>query len=179
MRQTSILRALGALTLAAALQPAQAALVQFDFSTTVSTGPFSGQVGTGFIRFDDAFVSGLVSPGAGNGSLEIGFSFLGQSFTEANDADFPNFPQVTLFDGQPVGIDFVMVDGASGVDFLDGSIASIALQGSLLPGGNALLAPIDVQIGQAPPQGVPEPSSYALAGLALLGLMRSRRGQPR
>lgn len=171
MTTTSMLRALGALVLTAAWLPAQAAPVQFDFSATVTTGDFAGQVGSGLIRFDDAFASSAasaVSPGAGNGSLEIEFSFLGQTFHETNDQDAPNFPLVTLFDGLPVAIDFVLVDGLSGVDFVDGTIGLIALQGVLLPGANGLLlAPIDVQ---PPAQAVPEPASYALAGLALLGL---------
>lgn len=174
MKSTSIMRTVAALALAAALLPAQAAIVQFDFSSTVNSGPFSGQVGTGSIRFDNAFGGSEVSPGAGNGSLEIDFSFLGQTFHESNDQDFPNFPLVTLFDGAPVGIDFVLAEGFSGIHFNDSRIGGIALQGTLLPGGGGqLLAPIDIQLAQQ--QQLPEPASYALVGLALLGLWISRR----
>lgn len=179
MKTTSILPTAVAVALTAALLPAQAALVQFNFSTTVSTGPLLGEVGTGFIRFDDAFAGAdTVSPGLANGSLEIGFSFLGQNFNETHDQDFPNFPLVTLFEGLPVGIDFVMTEGFSGVDFTNGAITTIALQGALLPAaGGQLLAPIDIQF--SPQQELPEPSTYALAGLALLGLALGRRSTRR
>jgi len=182
MKYTSILRAAATLALTAALTaaqlPAQAAPVQFNFSTTVGSGVFSGEVGTGFIRFDDAFAGAdSVSPGALGGSLEIGFTFLGQTFHETNDQDFPNFPLVTLFAGAPVAIDFVLVDGASGVNFGNPSIGAIFLQGALLPGAaGGLVAPIDIQLAQdPPPQDLPEPGTFALAGLALLGLALGRR----
>ncbi len=172
MKSSSITRALGALALTAALLPAQAALVQFDFSAPVTAGAFAGEVGTGSLRFDDAF-GGFVSPGAGNGSLEIDFTFGGQTFHETNDQDFPNFPLVTLFDGLPVAIDFVLADGFSGVDFANHAIGLIALQGALLPGaGGRLQAPIDIQPAQ---QELPEPTTYALAGVGLLALGLSRR----
>jgi len=71
------------------------------------------------------------------------------------------------------------VDGFSGVDFANNTIGSIGLQGSLLPGaGGRLLAPIDIQLVE-PPQELPEPASYGLAGLALLGLALSRHARRR
>lgn len=177
MKSTSILRAIGALVLATALLPVQAAPVQFEFSAPISSGPFFGEVGTGVIRFDDALGGSTVSAGAANGGLEIDFTFLGQTFHETNDQDFPNFPLVTLFDGVPVGIDFVLADGFSGVNFANDAIGLIALQGVLLPGaGGRLLAPIDIQAaGQPPQQELPEPSTYTLVGMALLCLALSRR----
>jgi MYXO-CTERM domain-containing protein len=119
-----------------------------------------------------------VTPGAGNGSLEIDFTFMGQTFDETNDVDFPATPTVTLVGGQPVAIDFLLFDGAAGVDFTDASIREVALLGALLPGNNArLVAPIDVVTGV--PSDVPEPATFALASLALCGLgLRRRRAAP-
>lgn len=172
----SILRPLGALALAATLLPASAATVSFSFAAPVTAGPFSGEVGTGVIRFDDSF-SGTLSPT--RGAVEIDFSFRGQSFDETHDEGFPDFPELEVLDGVPIAIDFLLVQGASGVDFADDTIGLIALQGALLPigAGGSLEAPID--IGPRDPGVVPEPATFGLAGLALLGLGWRRRGAPR
>lgn len=180
-KSASVAQVVGALAMAAAaLLPARAAIVEFDFTATVASGPFAGEVGSGLIRFDDAFGGTEVSPGAGNGSLEIDFTFRGQTFDEENDADFPAFPLVTRVGSQPVAIDFVLVNGVSGVDFSDAEILTVALQGTLLPGNSSRLeTTIDVLVGD--PGVVPEPASFGLAGLALLGLAlgRRRRAAPR
>lgn len=158
--------------LAAALGPAGAATVSMSFVAPVTSGPFAGQTGTGEIRFDSAS-TGTLTP-ATHPDLEIDFSFLGQTFHQDNDSGFPDFPEVTVVGGVPVAIDFLLEDGVSGVDFADPSIDAIALQGVLLPGVNArLVAPIDIVTGE--PEVVPEPASFALAGIALLGLAFGRQ----
>lgn len=169
----SIVRATGALALAAMLQTAGAATVSFSFVAPVTTGPFAGEVGTGEIRFDDTF-SGTLTRAVG--AVEIDFSFLGQSFDETQDAGFPFFPVLTVADGVPVAIDFVLVQGAAGVDFSDDRIALIALQGALFPGDvdAPLSALIDIEL-RDPGGVIPEPGTFALASLALLGLGWRRR----
>lgn len=176
LNRVPIARAAGALALALTLLPAQAAIVSFPFVAPVTAGPFAGEVGSGVIRFDDTF-SGTLSPAVG--AVEVDFSWLGQSFDETNDLGFPDFPELTVLDGVPVAIDFLLVQGSAGVDFDDDRIALIALQGVLLPDGAAgsLRAPIDIEIGD--PGVVPEPATFGLASLALLGLGWRRRPAPR
>lgn len=158
--------AAAALALSASLLPASAALVSFSFLAPVLTGPLAGQVGSGVIRFDDTF-SGTLTPALGG--VEIDFDFLGQSFDETHDLDFPDFPELTVLDGRPIAIDFLLQQGEAGVDFSDSRITRVALQGSLLPDNAGLLrAQIDVELGE--PGAVPEPATFGLAGLALLGL---------
>lgn len=164
--------------LAAVLCPAGATTVSFSFVAPVTAGPFAGQTGSGEIRFDSGS-TGTLTPFT-NPDLEINFSFGGQTFHQDNDLGFPDFPEVTVVGGVPVEINFLLTQGFSGVDFDDASIGLIALQGALIPGTRAeLLAPIDIELRE--PGVVPEPASFGLAGLALLGLTlaRQRRLAPR
>ncbi len=170
----SINRSIGALALAAALLPASAAPVSFAFEAPVTSGAFVGELGTGTIRFDDSF-DGTITPS--NSDLAIAFTFLGQTFDQRSDPDFGDFPEVIVVDGKPVSINFMLVQGTSGVDFADPRIGAITLQGALLPGRTAtLLASIDIEARD--PGVLPEPSSIALAGLALIGLGWRRQARP-
>lgn len=163
-----------ALALAATLGPAGATPVEFSFFAPVTSGPFAGQTGTGAIRFDSAS-SGVLTP-ITNPDLEIDFSFMGQTFHQDNDSGFPDFPEVQLIDGVPVSINFVLDQGISNVDFADASITRISLLGVLTPANAAQLeARIDIVTGDPPVVEVPEPASFGLAGLGLLGLALGRQ----
>ena len=175
LKWASAILAIGTLALPAVPRPASAAPVTFAFVAPVTSGAFSGQAGSGSITFDDAF-AGTLTPA--NSDLAIAFTFLGQTFDQSFDPGFPDFPEVIVLGGVPVSIDFLLTQGVSGVNFDEPTIGAIALQGALLPGSGAVLV-ASIDIAARDPGELPEPSSFALAGMALVGFGWRRLGATR
>lgn len=159
--------------------PVHASVIEWSFEGTVASGSYAGTDGSGVFRYDTDVIAGVGTEvitasldGGLDGFLTVSFIFLGQSFTEENDAQFLAFgyPALLIEDGLPTYLDFALVDGASGVDFANADIESIIVQGPLTPGQNVRFTmPIEVGTFQ-----VPEPSTIALllGPLALLGWRR-------
>ncbi|MGE0383374.1 MAG: PEP-CTERM sorting domain-containing protein [Gammaproteobacteria bacterium] len=175
MNNVSIKHGITGCILAAALgagSAAHAVPIDWSFSATVASGPYAGTVGTGLFSYDTDDITGVgleaLDPTLG---LTISFEIFGQSFTESDDIDFDDFPLLSLLDGFPIDLDFLIVDGAP-TDILEPGVVAISIEGELVPGTSVrFLAPVVILA-----LGIPEPAAAALLGLGLLGL-RTRRPQ--
>lgn len=120
-----IKRILGAAAVAALMASPSQALTTIDLFGDVVAGPFTGTTGSGFVTFnedllgveEDEFLT--LSP-AVDADFVLEFTIFGQTFTAANDIDFPEFPEV-FFELVEVG-QFANSDGRQydmvGIDFV-------------------------------------------------------------
>lgn len=161
---------------------AQAALITESFTGHVTAGEFAGTIGHGTFSYDLANIVYHSNPADGAyvtpelGTLAISFTILGQTFTEADDIDYPVRP-------------YFQITGAGVPITLDFAISETGDQGLLGPLGNP--TPID-EPGVAlffmsplyPATGggfetevfviestTPEPSTYLLLTTGLLALI--------
>jgi hypothetical protein len=146
--------------------PASAAPVTESLGVEIVFGPATGETGTiaVFYDTDDITGSGLESLGSSDFSLEL--MLFGQTFTEANDVDFPGFPELGFADGVIVFIDYIISEtdlfNPTAID--DPRIDGIA--GGEVSGGAWLASTF---------AGVPEPATPALLLVGLLGWLVSRQ----
>ena len=159
--------------------PVSAVVIVHSFSAEVPLGsPFAGETGTGTFSYDDDVLTGLgfesITPSTLDGMLSIMFTILGQDFTEADDIDFPDFPQLDFFDGTPNFIDFVLSEdplrGPNPISIDAPRVVDIEIISDLSPGppgGPDFTAEALVFIT------APEPGTLAL--FALGGLIYVRR----
>lgn len=165
-----------ALTLAAAAPSARAALITESLTGIVMAGPFAGTVGTGSFSYDSSLiVAGDEILGVADG-LTIGFSILGQTFTERDDLAFPQSPMLAFDGGAPAFLDLIIgrdptVPGPTPID--NPRVFAIIFD-EISPGPNGGFS------GQVFIIGVPEPASIALcAGLGLATFAVYRRARSR
>jgi len=111
---------------------ANAALVTESFSVTAIFGPFAGATGTGSFSYDDMSITGIGDEiiTAADG-LTLDFTVFGQMFTEADDVDAPDYPELSFFDGEVVSLDFLVIDPVdcgdclNPVDILDPTVTNV------------------------------------------------------
>lgn len=182
---TAALTAAGAALLAINVH-GQAVESTFFFSATVAEGPFAGTTGTGSFTYPTAAVEedGLTVLDPTDG-LSMAFNVFGQDFTQLDDADYDFFPELALFDGVPVGLDFLVSeeDGvANPTEIAQDGVFNFHVFGELIPTDEtgdqagtlrrpALLAPApDLSVPMFVNVVVPEPSGVAFAAVSGLGL---------
>lgn len=140
----------------------------------------------------DGFRTSVASPGAGLVSLDIKIATPGESdinLDETFDDDFPEFPEVDLFDNQVVGIDYELsIGNASG--FISGNMFGGTADIFVIDGSGTVSFGEAIFIGTDPgddmgmddmggdtpsvPNVIPTPTAAA-GGLALIGLVSARR----
>ncbi|AUT03241.1 PEP-CTERM sorting domain-containing protein [Nostoc sp. CENA543] len=91
---------------AIASKPAQAAIVNYNFTVNTSAAQYFGSV-----KYEDSFLTGLglETLGVENG-LKVTFNYLGNNYTEADDVDFANYPVVTFDAGKFQGLTYFVAD---------------------------------------------------------------------
>jgi len=146
--------------------------------TAVATGdgPYTGRSYSGSFSYDASVLtnSGEEEVNVAVGSLTVSFDFEGQHFDQTNDVDFSGYPVVTVVDGQPAQLNYLLVQGENGVSFADPKILEVSLINDLVPisGGPGFTVEASVAL-------VPEPATAGLMGfgIAVVGLLRARRAR--
>ncbi|WP_392532374.1 PEP-CTERM sorting domain-containing protein [Nostoc sp. C117] len=151
-------------------KPAQAALLNYNFTVNATSGSNPGKY-FGSFQYDDSDLTniGFERLNVNNG-LALTFNYLGINYTQANDADFNSFPIVTFNDGQLLGLSYFVPDQFvidSDVDSLNvGGDRFYVIQQSV----NA------IEVGTVSYTRVPEPLGISGTAIAtVIGLWMQRK----
>ena len=89
------------------IAPVQAAPVNYHFTVEVTEGSLAGNTFEGEFSFDDETISGegeeVVQVEDG---LTVSMTMLGETITESQDVDYPDYPQLLLVDGDVERLEF-------------------------------------------------------------------------
>jgi len=161
----------------------------FSFSAADANYPGGAVTGTGVFTFDSSLipVTGVFELAPTNAAfIGLTFAVLGQSFTEADDLEFPAWPLATFQDGSPTGFDLLLVEPGSVVwaqyiadnpttatnftSIFQPNVASIYIgNATLVDGGSGnFTTTMDIEV-------IPEPTTLSLIGLGSLALLVVRR----
>ncbi len=99
-------------------------MITNNFRVDVTTGSLANQSFFGSFRYDEAALTDpstqVIDPANGNqiinasnGLLDLSFNFLGNTYTQASDSDFPEFPQLNFQNGLFQGLDFFVFEDPS------------------------------------------------------------------
>ncbi len=153
---------------------APAAVVEFDFYVIDQSGVLLSD--DGLLSYDDSLVppSGQVLLDPSDG-ISLSVTLFGIGYTDANDVDFPDFVAFDFFDGVLTFIDYILVDGANGVDFSeqDFDLLNFAGDGLLFDEEDGIFI-VTAFLGDIAPIPVPAGSPLMATGLIALGWMRRK-----
>ncbi|MDX2242154.1 MAG: PTPA-CTERM sorting domain-containing protein [Leptolyngbyaceae cyanobacterium bins.302] len=183
-----------ALTAAAVLSgsAAQAAIITNHFRVDVTMGLLEGQSFFGHFTYNDAALSDpaiqIIDPSNGNqiinqsnGLIDLSFNFLNNTYTQASDSGFPDYPTINFAGGSLQSLDYIVESLLNpgpirsfviAFDPLFGGPVFNGFDGSPFnPNSNGLLAgPVTYDI-----QPIPTPALLpGLIGLSV-GVLRKRR----
>lgn len=139
---------------------------------TIDGGLYDGTTGSGSFSYNTSvFVTGneVLTPSFGN--LSVSMTILGQTFTQANDVDFPTYPQLTFSGFAPSLMNYLIREEVKNPTAINQpGVSEINFIFALAPATAGYTS-----IGTI--AAVPEPSSFALifAMSSLLGFRRGRR----
>ena len=92
--------------------PAHAAPITESLGVEIVFGPATGETGTIDVSYDDLDISGVGNETLDSSQFTLEMMLFGQTFTEANDVDFPGFPELSFIDGTIVFIDYIINENA-------------------------------------------------------------------
>jgi len=152
---------------------AQATIITKTYTAHVVNAPYSGTTGIGSFTYDDSILdgggNGIASTGNG---LTLTFTLFGQTFTQSDDTDFPDYPQLTIVNFTPTLLDFqVWEHGANPVPINQPGVEAFYTV-SVLTAGSTTDFDHDINVDV-----VPEPATSALFGIGLAAFFRSARRQ--
>lgn len=132
-------------------------------------GPGLGEIATGSFTYDPTAITGTGEESVTFPELTLTIDFLSQTFTEADDTDFDLYPELSLVDGVPVFLDFLVLNGDGvGQEILDPEIDFFSFFELTPEPGGGFFVPIFT---------IPEPTAMGLLAVAaaLFGLGRRRQ----
>jgi len=175
-QKLAIFTAAAALIAVIDTQTAKAATITYDFTVDITSGPLTGTQPTGFFSYDDASLTGVGLETVGlNDGLSISFNFLGETYSETDDAGVPDYPIVQFQDRSLLGLNFNVFYAPSFQSFAIADEANVSTGEIGLGAGNVFAYDTDPSVQfeglgtvtySARP--IPEPSS--VVGLSVLGL---------
>lgn len=130
--------------------PAYSTVIE-NLSVLIASGDssFIGNEYSAILSYDDAALTGVGDESLNpvTGSASINFIFEGQTFNETNDTDFNIYPTLGFVDGILSSMNYLLVDGANGVNFNDPTVDIISISDSLIPiaGGFTINANISLK----------------------------------
>lgn len=155
---------------------AQAAIISYDFTVDVTSGSLNGSQPSGSFSYDDSTLtgSGLETLGVDKG-LSVSFNFLGKTYKEIDDIEFPEYPLVQFQDRKLLGLNFTAYSPSSQFFGIGDTVDLSA--GLIGPGGGNVFAYNTngssnqfEGVGKVTYSARPVPEPASVAGIGALGL---------